>query len=363
MKIHKFKSTFFRNLNIKEFIPTDNVNIIHGENAQGKTNLIEGIYLFSGNKSFRGAKDSELVEFENEKAKLELEFFSHGREQSAEIIIDGRRNTYLNGVKLKNSTSLADNIHIIVFSPDLLSIIKEGPKERRKFLNVAIGGVFPTYNDVLKKYNHILMQRNAVLKNYKNNKTLYDVLDEYDKILSVYGEKIISIRLRYLQKLMEYLPNIYKDLTKEKEIIEVEYKLCDLQDGTKEELYEKLKEVRPRDIALSSTTIGPHRDDIVFNINGINAKAYGSQGQQRSIVLALKLAEAEMIKEICGEQPIALLDDVMSELDVNRQDYILNHTKNWQVFITCCDPSSIERLKKGKTFLIENGKIKNVSGE
>lgn len=363
MKITKFKSNFFRNLDNFELIPSDSVNIIHGENAQGKTNLIEGIYLFSGNKSFRGAKDSELVAFENEKAKLELEFSSHEREQSAEIIIDSRRHSTLNGVKLKSSTTLSENIHVIVFSPDLLSIIKEGPKERRKFLNTAIGGVFPTYSDVIKKYNHILMQRNAVLKNYKNNKTLYDVLDEYDKILSVYGAKIVNIRLRYLQKLMEYLPKIYKDLTKEKEEIGVEYKFCELVEGTQEEIREKLKEVRPRDIALSSTTVGPHRDDIVFYINGINAKSYGSQGQQRSIVLALKLAEAEMIKEICGEQPIALLDDVMSELDVWRQDYILNHTKNWQVFITCCDPSSIERLKSGKTFLIENGKIKQISGE
>ena len=363
MKIKKFKSTFFRNLNIDEFIPSENVNIIHGENAQGKTNLIEGIYLFSGNKSFRGAKDSELLAFNEEKAKLELEFYSHSREQSAEIILDNKRQTSLNGVKLKSSTELSENVHIIVFSPDLLSIIKEGPKERRKFLNVAIGGVFPTYNEVLKKYNHILQQRNALLKNYKHNKTLYQVLDEYDNILSVYGEKIINIRLRYLQKLMEYLPNIYSDLTGKKEKIELEYKFCELVEGTKEEIAQKLKKTREKDIALSSTSVGPHRDDIVFNINGINAKSFGSQGQQRSIVLALKLAESEMIKEICGEQPIALLDDVMSELDVTRQDYILNHTKNWQVFITCCDPSSIERLKEGKTFLIENGKIKNISGE
>ena len=363
MKILKFKSKYFRNLDVEEFIPTDSVNIIHGENAQGKTNLIEGIYLFSGNKSFRGAKDSELISFDNEKAKLELDFYSHEREQSAEILIDGRRSSTLNGVKLKSQATLSENIHIIVFSPDLLTIIKDGPKARRKFLNTAIGGVFPTYSDVLKKYNHILMQRNAVLKNYKNNKSLYDVLDEYDKILSVYGAKIINIRLRYLRKLMEYLPKIYKDLTKEKEKIEVEYTFCDLIEGTAEEIREKLKEVRARDIALSSTTVGPHRDDIVFNINGINAKLYGSQGQQRSIVLALKLAEAEMIKEICGEQPIALLDDVMSELDISRQDYILNHTKNWQVFITCCDTSSIERLKIGKTFFIEDGKIKQISGE
>ena len=352
MKIKKFNSKFFRNLNIEEFIPTESVNIIHGENAQGKTNLIEGIYLFSGNKSFRGAKDSELISFGEEKAKLNLEFISHSREQTAEIIIDGRRQTNLNGIKLKSSSTLTENVHIIVFSPDLLSIIKEGPKERRKFLNIAIGGVFPTYNDVLKKYNHILMQRNAVLKNYKNNRTLYDVLDEYDNILSVYGAKIISIRLRYIQKLMEYLPIIYRDLTNKKEKIEVEYKLTELLEGTQEEIREKLKEVRSRDIALSSTTIGPHRDDIIFSINSINAKSFGSQGQQRSIVLALKLAEAEMIKEICGEQPIALLDDVMSELDINRQEYILNHTKDWQVFITCCEPSLIERLKHGKAFLI-----------
>lgn len=356
MYITKFKFQNFRNLLINEIKPSRGINIVCGENAQGKTNLIEGMFLFSGLKSFRGAKDSELVNFKGEKAKLVLEFFSHGREQSAEISIDQHRHITLNGQSLKSTTEIAEQSHIIVFSPDLLSVIKDSPEGRRKFLNNGISAVFPLYGENLKKYNRVLAQRNNLLKQAKYNPQYCELLEEYDIALSKFGAHIVNTRRRYIKRLMQYLPKIYSEFTKKRENIDIEY-ICQGYFGDEESLFKKLKANRENDLLLGSTGVGPHRDDIDFLINGISAKNYGSQGQQRSVIIAVRLSEAEMLKEICGEHPVALLDDVMSELDETRQDYLLNHIKNWQVFITCCDPATIERLKKGKIFTVEGGKI------
>ena len=359
MKIRRFRAVNYRNLTECEIEPSKNINVIFGENAQGKTNLIEGMYLFSGLKSFRGVKDCELKEFTSEKAKIFLDFYSHRREQTAEIELVNRRKSFLNGVKLSSSSELTEQVHIIVFSPDLLSIIKEGPQERRKFLDTAIAEIYPKYQETVKKYKRIIFQRGAVLKDYKNSGNLHEVLDEYDLILAKYGTSIVKTRIKYLDKIAEFLPKIYSDLTKEKEKIEVMYSGC--CDGTDEnELYEKIRASREKDIATGVTNVGAHHDDILFLINGVDTKKYGSQGQQRSCIIAMKLAEAEILREITGERPVALLDDVMSELDAKRQDYILNHIKDWQVFITCCDVSTVKRLKNGKVFHVENGVVSEI---
>lgn len=357
MYISSFKAVNWRNLKETEIKPAKGVNVIYGENAQGKTNLVEGIYAFSGEKSFRNATDREQKEFNSEFAKLNIEFRSHRRKQTAEIVIEQKKSAKLNGVAIKTATELSTQCHIIVFSPDLLQVIKEGPKERRNFLNTGICGVYLNYSGHYRKYNRLLMQRNALLKEIRKNTSLAPLLDEYDKMLSIYGSHLIKTRKRYIKKLMQYMPEIYCDLTKKRETIDLRYVLNGVETDEDSALLTALKNNREQDILSGSTSVGPHRDDIEFIINGVNAKNYGSQGQQRSAVLAVKLAEAEIIKEICGEQPIAILDDVMSELDHHRQDYILNHIKKWQVFITCCDPSTVKRLKNGKLFKVEKGVI------
>lgn len=356
MYIKKYKFINYRNLIDKEITPSKETNIICGENAQGKTNLIEGIYLFSGQRSFRGSKDSELVSFSKEQAKLKITFFSHDREQEAEILIDQHRKITLNGVPLKSASEISEQCHIVVFSPDLLSIIKESPEGRRRFLNGGIGAMYPIYSENLKKYNRILAQRNNLLKQIKKTPEYKDLIEEYDVALSRFGAYIANTRRRYILRLMQYLPTIFEEFTNSREKIDIEY-VCQGYDGSEEGLFKKLKQNRENDILFGTTSVGPHRDDIEFLINGISAKNFGSQGQQRSVIIAVKLAEAEMLKEICGEQPVALLDDVMSELDETRQDYILNHIKSWQVFITCCDSATIERLKKGKVFKVNGGKV------
>ena len=356
MYIKKYKFINYRNLKDKEITPAKGINIICGENAQGKTNLIEGIYLFSGERSFRGSQDSELIGFEKETAKLKICFYSHEREQEAEIEIEQHRKISLNGVNLKSPTEIGEQCHIVVFSPDLLSIIKESPEDRRRFLNSGIGSMYPLYSEQLKKYNRILAQRNNLLKQIKKSPNLADLVEEYDIALAKFGAYIVNTRRRYILRLMQYLPTIFEEFTDSREKIDIEY-ICHGYDGSEDGLLQRLKKNRENDILFGTTSVGPHRDDIEFLINGISAKNFGSQGQQRSVIIAVKLAEAEMLKEICGEQPVALLDDVMSELDEKRQDYILNHIKNWQVFITCCDSATIERLKKGKVFHVNGGKV------
>ncbi len=357
MKISKIEINNFRNIESMTLEPSRKTNIIYGMNAQGKTNLIEAVWMFSGLKSFRGAHDKELLKFGCDSAKLKLQYMGSGLENTAEINIAEKRSFKINGVELKSPAEMTEESNIVVFSPDQLSIIKDGPSLRRGFINTAISSIYKTYGENLKKYNRILQQRNAVLKDAKYSRYIYDMIVDYDNVLAAYGEKIVTARKRYIERIMEFLPNILGGLTNKREFVICSYKTEGLSEGSADEIKQRLRETREEDISAGSTSVGPHRDDLYFTINDIDVRSFGSQGQQRSVMLALKLAEAELMAEISGEKPIALLDDVMSELDPQRQDYILNHIKNWQVFITCCEPSSIERLEGGKTFNIEGGKI------
>ncbi len=358
MKISKIELKNFRNIENLEFEPSEKTNIIYGLNAQGKTNIIEAIWMFSGMKSFRGAHDKELIKFGSDEAWLRLDYFGGGMNNTAEMKIKEKRSLTLNGVELKSPAEMTEESNIVVFSPDYLSIIKDGPSFRRGFLNNAISGVYKTYGEQQKKYNRALQQRNSIIKDLKYNSFLLEIIEDYENVLSAYGERIISTRKKYVQRLMEFMPEIYRGLTGNKEEIKCLYTTENMVEGSREELAELLRKNRQEDISCGTTSVGPHRDDLAFLINGIDGRSFGSQGQQRSVVLALKLAEAELMAEISGEKPVALLDDVMSELDPYRQDYILNHLKDWQVFITCCDPSALERLEGGKTVEISAGKIK-----
>lgn len=360
MKINSITLENYRN--IKELsVDFDDVNIIWGENAQGKTNLLEAIYLFSGAKSFRGAKDKELVKFDCDYAKMKLDFFANGREQTAEISIKDRKTVTLNGIKKRSSTELGDEIKTIIFSPDHLNMIKEGPNERRKFIDGALCQIKSNYRTLLKNYSRTLVQRNSLLRNAESVDEVAPMLEVWDVNLANLGAKIIYQRIMYLKAIKPYLKNIFEGISGGKEDIKLVYIGADTYtddvNDIEQRLYNKIKSHRKIDVLNHTTTKGPHRDDIEIMINGRSVKSFGSQGQQRSSVLALKLAEASLLREMTGENPIALLDDVMSELDEKRQDYILNHIKDLQVFITCCDKETVLRLKKGKTFHIANGAL------
>lgn len=352
----------FRNIEKCEIEPCDNVNVIYGQNAQGKTNLLESIWLFTACKSFRGSKDSELINFNSQKAILDMDFYAFGRDQSAHIEIgDGRKFT-IGGIKRKTNEAMGSFLSV-VFSPVHLSLVKDGPYERRRFLDIAISQLKPKYATTLSQYNKTLQQRNILLKDITFHSELYDTLDIWEDRLAFYAGEIVRQRLGYISKLSAYSQDIYDGLSSHKESLKIEYDQQTVIAGeSKKELYENIKNQlylsRKNDLVTGFTSVGPHRDDLSIKIDGLNARSFGSQGQQRSAALALKLGEAAVVRSFSSEQPVALLDDVMSELDRDRQDYILNHIKDWQVFITCCDPSNVKNLKSGKKFEVFSGKVK-----
>lgn len=356
MIIKKLTLTDFRNIRSAEIEPVPGINVIYGKNAQGKTNLLEAIWCFTGAKSFRGSKDTELKNLNSEKAKIAIEFFDEGRDQDCIIEIDKKRKAVLNGVEYQNASSLAGKMNAVVFSPLDLNIIKDGPIFRRKFLDLSICQLYPVYLNLLRKYTRALDQRNKILKDIKFNPSVEEFLTDFENELADVGTQIIEYRTEFIKKLQKYLPEIYNGISDGKEEITIVYETTSGEG--KEKYIKALKKNRNSDIFMCSTSVGPHRDDLDIKINGLSSRTYSSQGQKRSAAIALKLAESEVMSEITGASPIALLDDVMSELDLSRQNYILNHIKNWQVFITCCDPNNIKGLENGKVFYVENGKVK-----
>ena len=349
----------FRNIEKLNIEPCENVNVIYGENAQGKTNIVEAIWLFTGCRSFRGTSDRELIKFGENKSKLSLDFFSSGRQQQMKIEIGEKKIISLNEIAFSSSSKSVGEFLAVVFSPVHLSLIKDGPAERRRFIDIAISQLKPHYASLLTKYNKVISQRNALLKDIPYHSDLYDMLDIFDEEAAAYASKIAFYRKSYLDKLTEEVRVIYSGLSSGKENISLEYIQCEERENftSKDAYLEKIKKARKTDISAGTTSVGVHREDIEIKINGNSARKFGSQGQQRSCALALKLGEASMIKNTTSQQPVALLDDVMSELDVSRQDYILNHIKDWQVFITCCEPHTIKHLKEGKSFQIQGGKV------
>lgn len=352
MKINSLICKNFRNIENLEIFPFDEMNVICGENAQGKTNIIEAIWLFTGAKSFRGAKDNEFIKFGTEKASITLNFESFGVKNEAKIIIDSQKKAFLNEKQLKSTSLLAGNFNAIVFSPTDLSLVKDGPNARRKFLDIAIGQLKPSYINVLREYMRAVTQRNKIIKEYKYDSTLSIMLDVFEEEIANNGAKIIKERKEYTEKIKEFLPNIYEGISSGKEELRIEY----ISSLKEENLREELLKMRKEDMYSGVTSIGPHRDDLDFKINNISLRSFGSQGQKRSVALALKLAEAEIIKKDVGECPVILLDDVMSELDVNRQNFVLNHIKGMQSFLTCCEDFMLKSLQNGKKFTIYNGR-------
>lgn len=368
MFVIRFAARDFRNLAEEEIFPCEEINVIYGDNAQGKTNLLEGIWLFTGGHSFRGAKDSELPRIDPDTGKnlpgaaLALDFFSEEREQEAVLRIEnGRRSTRINGVKKDTGTALVGKVRAVIFSPEHLLLIKEGPSHRRTFLDCALCQLKPSYATVLSSYRRALMQRNALLKDMIKTPNLTGTLGVWDARIAKYGAQVMEERKNYTASIAPEIANIYSGIARGREEINVSYAPSVKSEGGREEteqfFLQELERTVASDARTGFTSVGPHRDDLDITINGMSARAYGSQGQQRSAVLAMKLAEAQALAEFSGETPIVLLDDVMSELDQERQDYLLNHLQGQQVFITCCSPETVSLMETGMRFRVEGGAV------
>lgn len=364
MKIKTLEIQNFRNIEDMILEPDEGVNIIYGENAQGKTNLLEAIWMFTGMRSFRSAKEKDFIRFGERRAKLKMSYDNDVREQNAEIDIAEKKQIILGGVKKSSSSALIGEFLGTIFSPGHLELVQGGPNERRRFLNTALCQLKPNYARRLQEFNKILQERNVLLKDLRYHSELLDTLDIWDERFASFSAFLIRERLQYLDLLTPHLKEFYSGISGGKEDIDVEYHSSLPVSGSdaslwKEPIMESLQLHRAEDIQTGYTTAGPHRDDMDILLNGISVKSFGSQGQQRSCALSLKMAEAAVIRQITGKQPVMLLDDVMSELDNSRQDYILNHIDGWQVFLTCCEPSDILRTKSetGKMIEIQGGKI------
>lgn len=364
MRIEGLKLENFRNMESLTLSPCQTVNIVYGDNAQGKTNLLEAVWLLSGAKSFRGAKDADLVRFGESQAVIESEFFQAGRTQTAKIRIGGQKSAWLNEIKEDSVTAFAGIFTAVVFSPSHLGLVKDGPAGRRKFLDTSICQITPRYIGLIGQYQRILAQRNTLLKDIAYAPSLMDTLDIWDEKLAALGGAILRLRMEYTRRLHAEAEKIYKGISMEKEELSLCYRPLGLplrQGQSKEEiaalLLEQTMKNRSEDLRNGATGAGPHRDDLEILIDGRSVRSFGSQGQQRSAVLALKLAESRCIGEILKERPVILLDDVMSELDQSRREYLLNHLTGSQIFITCCDKGYFSQLAQGRVFHMEKGRL------
>lgn len=364
MKVLRIGFKNFRNLEDGDIAPCEGVNVIYGDNAQGKTNIIEALWFFCGGHSFRTSKDSEVIRWDEDYARLDMNFFGQNREQTAVLkFLSNKKSVSINGVDKTSASALIEKFCAVVFSPEHLNLIKRGPGERRRFIDSAICRAKLQNAVVLSKYNRMLIQRNSLLKDIYRKPQLEDTLDIWDSQLTGYGARLIRKRLDYMKNLSEKAAQFHKGISQGKEALSIRYVSTenvgfdDSLEDIQRKFAEKCAQNRKNDIHLGVTLSGPHRDDIEILINGKNAKAFASQGQQRSAVLSLKLAEAAVLKERMGEEPVILLDDVLSELDSGRQDFLLNELKDCQVFITCCEQSNKEQLREGKIFNVSRGSI------
>lgn len=326
--------------------------------------MLEAISLFTGVRSFRGARNSQMICSGKEFAKLSMSFFAEGRDRSAKMTITPQsRDTMLDGVKLPAASSLIGTFCAVVFSPDRMSLVDGAAKERRRFIDAAISQSSPRYASALYRFNQIIDQRNSLLKNISFGSESESMLDVWDISAASFGSYICHTRREYIKKLEVSAKRIYEGISSGREPLFLRYNCSFSQDNNADikqlegSYLEKLFESRKNDIKLGYTYHGAQRDDMEILINELDSRAYGSQGQKRSAVLALKLAESELLSQSIGEQPVALLDDVMSELDSLRQTYLLNRLEGWQVFISCCDPSPLKLMDKGNIYIMQSGKM------
>ncbi|MDL2254539.1 DNA replication/repair protein RecF [Ruminococcaceae bacterium OttesenSCG-928-I18] len=349
----------FRNIKKADFVPHEELTIITGENGQGKTNLLESIFLLTGSKSFRASRDIDLVRRGCLKGWVRGKTLAAGRESEIEITLHGQgaakrgRFAAINKVEYGRATAIAGTFTAVVFAPEHLSLVKSGPEGRRRFLDAALCQLYPGYISILRRFTRALSQKNALLKKYWETRDAEELLDVFDAELAEAGAEISGRRRQYLERMGPMAEQVYAKLSKGRERLEVCFVPC-CGHG---DIGALLKKTRERDKRAGFCTAGPHREDVETLVDGQSARVFGSQGQQRSVVLSLKLAEAERAKEVSGEHPVMLLDDVLSELDETRQAFLLSGMQGKQNFLTTCDPTLLKQVE-GKVVTMEQGEVK-----
>ena len=357
MFVKSLKLKNFRNYDILDIEFDSETNIFYGDNAQGKTNILESIYLTGTTKSHRGTKDRDLIQFGEEEAHIETVVDKKGVPYKIDIHLkkNSPKGIAINKIPIKKASELFGIINIVFFSPEDLNIIKNGPSERRRFIDIELAQLDKVYLNDLSNYNRIVNQRNKLLKDIYDRQDLLDTLDIWDMQLVHYGNKVIERRKIFIEQMNEIIEKVHEKLTGGKERLELVY-----ESGTGiYDLETALLKNRERDIRMKSTSVGPHRDDICFMSNEIDIRKFGSQGQQRTAALSLKLSEIELVKKVIHDTPILLLDDVLSELDKNRQNYLLDSIRDIQTLITCTglDDFVNHRFEINKVLHVEQGHV------
>lgn len=369
MYIKSVKLKNFRNYSDLDISFSENVNVIYGENAQGKTNILEAIFLCASGRSHRTSRDMDLVRINGNNYYIKIDYKREVEEKTLEIIFDkeGKKKIRINEIPVRKLGDLIGNINAVMFSPEDLMIIKEGPSERRRFIDITLSQIKPTYFYDLQQYAKILLQRNNLLKEIRINPRLSDTLDVWNEHLISTGTKIMLLRAAFLKRLNEKAVTKHESLTGNKEELLIKYspsiKVNDYSDreSIEKEFRKVLNYSKNKEIIKGTTMYGPQRDDYEIFLNEMNIKLYGSQGQQRTAVLAVKLAEVDIMREETGEYPLLLLDDVMSELDLVRQGFLFENINSVQTFITCTDKEILKnkKLEHIKYIEIKNGKLEN----
>ena len=355
----------FRNIESEKIEFSEGINVIYGENAQGKTNIIEGIYLFARGKSFRAFKDKELVKFDKSVAYAKMNFESKGNETllGVEIPKSQTKKFYRNKIKVAKTSEIIGEFRAVLFCPSHLGIIKDSASVRRKFLDVAISQLRPVYIKIMARYNAVMEERNAILKmmpeERRENEALMDI---YSEELASLCADIADIRNEYIKKLDYWVSVFFEDMTKGKEKPKITYESnasendFENRESLKNRYLDLLKNNKEREYKYGATLFGIHKDDLKIEINGRDSRFYSSQGQQRSLALAMKMAEGEISREGKGEYPVFLFDDVLSELDDGRKKYVLSNISSRQVIITGCDKGVFENTSDCNFIYIKDGK-------
>lgn len=352
--VHSIYLQNYRNYNNQKIPFSDGVNLIFGKNAQGKTNLLESIFLFSAGKSHRNVKDAQLIQTDAEFSRLVLSFCMEKKDKTAEIHLfpDKRKEIKIEGNKIDRLFELMGEFLAVFFCPEDLALIKGNPSERRRFLDMIIARLRPRYFLHLQRYNKLLEQKNRLLKENNPDPVLLDIWDEK---MAEDAAVILSFRQEFVQKLIPLWKQMHHEISLEKELLDVSYRsFC--EEPSKAAVIAALEKARPKDLQYKLTTVGPHRDDLDILINQREVKLYASQGQKRTAALSMKLAEAACIEKEIGETPVLLLDDVLSELDEYRQDYVVNQLYHGQVLLACTElPKQFS--KNANTIHIDGGKL------
>lgn len=357
MYIESLALNNYRNYGDEKIEFSKNINILYGDNAQGKTNILEAIYMLATTKSHRGSHDKEIIRFSCEESHIRAEIVKNDISHRIDMHLKKSRSkgVAIDMVPIRKSADLFGLLNIIIFAPEDLSIIKNSPAERRRFMDMGLCQLNRIYYSDLAAYNKVLNQRNNLLKQISYDEKNIEMLDVWDAQLANYGIKIIKARNNFIEMINKIVPDIHSRLTNGKENLKVFYD----KNVSEEAFLEELSEKRRADIKYQSTQTGPHRDDMSFHINDIDVKKYGSQGQIRTVALSLKLAEISLVKKIINDNPILLLDDVMSELDSTRRDALISSISDIQTIITCTgyDDFIKERLNIDKVYRISDGNV------